>query len=251
MPVLAASAPEMLERIRAATASARVRVAFVNAHTLNLARADPALRAAIGNCEFVLNDGAGLALAARLQGRRFPANLHGSAFSLEILRLAADEGWPAFLLGGRSGVAECAAERLSERIPGLRIAGTRHGFHADAAGDVRAVGRSGARALLVAMGNPLQELWLESHFPELPSVRLGAGVGAFLDFQAGVVRRSPRWMNRCGIEWTFRLAQEPRRLCGRYVLGNPRFLAHVIAERLRPATEPTGGEPPSPERAVA
>jgi N-acetylglucosaminyldiphosphoundecaprenol N-acetyl-beta-D-mannosaminyltransferase len=123
---------------------------------------------------------------------------------------------------------------MRRRLPGLRIAGTRDGMfpveeeHTVAA-EVRA---SGADICLVALGNPLQEYFLARYLPLL-GVRLGIGVGAFFDFAAAQVPRAPAWMNRLGIEWVYRLAQEPRRLFRRYVIGNPVFLLRAIGARAR------------------
>lgn len=230
VPIMAATAEQATHSIRMAARRGRVRVAYVNAHTLNLAYEDQDLHEALANYDFVLNDGIGVSLAARAQGRRFPENLNGSDFTPRLLKLSAEEGWRVFLLGGRPGVAQTAAAELAGAIPGLQIVGARHGFHENPLLDAQAVRRSGAEVLLVAMGNPQQELWLHDHFHELPQVRVGVGVGAFLDFQAKAVSRAPGWMNRLGVEWVYRLAREPRRLAKRYLLGNPRFLLRVARE---------------------
>ncbi|MBA3838776.1 MAG: WecB/TagA/CpsF family glycosyltransferase [Thermoleophilaceae bacterium] len=218
-------------------------VAYVNAHTLNLAHRSNALRQALNSAALVLNDGIGLAIAARMQGRRFETNLNGSDFTPEILALAAEGGWPVYLLGGRPGVAEAAALHLVERVPGLEVAGCSHGYFAedDTRAVVERVRASGCGVLLVAMGNPHQELWLARHLPGT-GARLGIGVGAFLDFAAGAVPRAPAVLNRLGCEWVYRLAQEPRRLWRRYIVGNPLFLARVARERL--ASLPAPALPP-------
>ncbi len=208
-------------------------VAYANAHTLNLASRDSAYRAVLRSADIVLNDGAGLAIAGRIFGRPFPDNLNGSDFNPVILEEAVERGWPVFFLGARPGVADEATRRLSERIPGLKVCGTRDGyFDPSESGDVaRTVAAAGAGVLMVAMGNPLQEKWLSRHL-EATGARLGVGVGAFLDFSAGVVPRAPAWMNRLWLEWVYRLLQEPRRMWRRYVLGNPLFLARVLRARL-------------------
>ena len=191
------------------------------------------MREALVHSDIVLNDGVGVSLAARLQGHRFPDNLNGSDFNLRLLEMCASEGWSVFLLGGRPGIPERAATEILQAIPGLRIAGTRHGFHKQPELDVDAVNASSADVLLVAMGTPLQELWLDENLYKLPQVRIGVGVGAFFDFQAKAVRRAPRWMNEWGIEWIYRLAQEPRRLARRYIVGNPYFVFRVVYDRLQ------------------
>jgi exopolysaccharide biosynthesis WecB/TagA/CpsF family protein len=204
-------------------------VFYVNAHTMNISVDTPELREALRRSEFVLNDGVGVAIAARLRGRSFRENLNGSDFNLRLLELAAGEGWPVFFLGGRPGVAATAARNVRERIPTLDVVGTRDGFGGDPAADVAAIAAAGAKLVMVAMGNPMQELWLTDHLAETGAV-VGIGVGAFFDFQASEVVRAPGWMNRLGVEWVFRLAQEPARLWRRYVIGNPLFLARVVRD---------------------
>lgn len=209
-------------------------VAYANAHTLNLASTDPAYKQVLLRAPIVLNDGSGIAIAARMNGDRFPANLNGSDFNPLILGLAAERSWPVYFLGARQGVAERAAQAMKARYPALQVAGCRDGYwaphqHGSVAAAIRA---AGASVVMAALGNPLQEKWLDAHLPAT-GARIGVGVGAFFDFAAGEVPRAPAWMNRAGIEWVFRLAQEPRRLWRRYVVGNPVFLARVLWARLQ------------------
>ena len=208
-------------------------VAYANAHTLNLASRDSGYRDVLRAADIVLNDGAGLDIAGRLFGRPFPENLNGSDFNPMILEEAAARGWPVFFLGARPGVAEEAVRRLSERISGLRVVGTRNGYFGPESSDAvaREIAATGAGLLMVAMGNPLQEEWLNRYL-EATGARLGIGVGAFFDFSAGVVPRAPAWMNKLWLEWLYRLLQEPRRMWRRYVVGNPLFLLRVLRARL-------------------
>jgi exopolysaccharide biosynthesis WecB/TagA/CpsF family protein len=209
-------------------------IAYANAHTLNLAWTDPDYRRILGSAAIVLNDGAGVALAARAKGTRFPANLNGSDFNPRILGLAADKGWRVYLLGARPGVAERAAGALQKRYRSLQIVGFRDGYwpREEESTVVEAVRASDATLLMVALGNPRQEEWLDRHLGAT-GARIGVGVGAFFDFTAGEVPRAPAWMNRWGIEWVYRLLREPGRLWRRYVLGNPLFLLRVLRD-LRP-----------------
>ena len=233
--VASATEPAALGELeRLADAGAPVLVAYVNAHTLNLAATDPSYKALLQDAGLVLNDGVGVALAARIGGHRFPANLNGSDFNPRILELAARRSWPVFFLGASQGVAEEAARRLKERIPNLVVAGTRDGYfpRGDDAEVAKMIEGSGAAVVMVAMGNPLQETWLRDNLAAT-GAKIGVGVGAFFDFSAENVRRAPAWMNRVGVEWLFRLAQEPKRLWRRYVVGNPVFLYRVLRERLR------------------
>lgn len=214
-------------------------LAYANAHTLNVASRNEEFLRALCEADLVLNDGSGLALAARLRGMTFPANLNGTDFTPKVLLAAAECGASVFLLGGAPGVAQAAAERLRTDIPGLTVAGCAPGYFdgADLPALLARIRASNARVLLVGMGNPRQELWLADHLAETGAV-LGVAVGAFLDFAAQRVPRAPVWMRSAGIEWMYRLAREPRRLFGRYVAGNPLFLQRVVfeqlAERVRP-----------------
>lgn len=235
VPVAQATSAQAIAEIeKLGTEEPPALIAYANAHTLNLASRSPEYRRVLVNAAVVLNDGAGLSLAGRLYGRPFPENLNGSDLNPEIARLAARRGWPLFLLGARPGVADLAAARLKAGIPGLEIAGTHDGFfeRTDDGAVAGVIKGSGAAVVMVAMGNPLQEEWLAANLVAT-GARLGVGVGAFFDFTAGEVPRAPGWMNRLGIEWLYRLAQEPRRMWRRYVLGNPGFLARIVAERVR------------------
>jgi N-acetylglucosaminyldiphosphoundecaprenol N-acetyl-beta-D-mannosaminyltransferase len=203
-----------------------------NAHTLNLAHSDPSYAEVLRRGALVLNDGKGMLLAARLVGRRFPADLNGNFFTPLLLGLAADRGWPVYFLGAKPGVAAAAAVLAEDRHPGLKVVGAHDGYvtpatEADVISEIKS---SGAALLLVGMGNPYQERWLDRCLPATEA-RLGAGVGAFFDFQTGHVARAPGWMNRIGLEWLYRLGKEPGRLWRRYVVGNPLFVARVVRSR--------------------
>jgi exopolysaccharide biosynthesis WecB/TagA/CpsF family protein len=219
-----------LEEVAGWTTGSRL-ITYVNAHTLNIAVRDQALRQALDRSDLVLNDGIGLSFAARMRGERFPENLNGSDFTLCLLSLAAQRGWGVFLFGARPGVADAAARHLSSQIDGLNVIGTCHGYTGEPEATIaERVRRSQADLLLVALGNPLQEVWLDRNL-QATGAHIGVGVGAFLDFSTGVVKRAPAWMNRLGIEWCFRLAQEPRRLWRRYIIGNPLFLVRAWRSR--------------------
>jgi exopolysaccharide biosynthesis WecB/TagA/CpsF family protein len=218
-------------------------LAYANAHTLNVATRNQELLRVLRQADLVLNDGSGLALAARLRGMAFPANLNGTDFTPKVLLVAADCGASVFLLGGRPGVAEEAAERLRADIPGLKVVGCADGYFTDDGlpALLATIRHSNARLLLVGMGNPRQELWLAEHLADTGAY-LGVAVGAFLDFAARRVPRAPRWMRAAGIEWVYRLGREPRRLFRRYVAGNPLFLQRVVREQLAELVRP---RPPS------
>lgn len=233
VPVARLSRAEALDRIQELyEAPGSSSVAYVNAHTLNLAYGHAEYRRVLNRAALVLNDGSGVAMAARLKGARFPENLNGSDLNPLIVERAAQRGWPLYLLGAREGVAERAAAALRRRFPGLEMAGVHHGFFPEMGSGAIAdrIRASGAGLLMVAMGNPRQELWLADHLLAT-GVSIGIGVGAFFDFSAGEVPRAPAWMNRAGIEWMYRLGREPQRLFRRYIVGNPTFLVRAWSDR--------------------
>jgi exopolysaccharide biosynthesis WecB/TagA/CpsF family protein len=229
--VAAMSREEALAEVaRLVAAPGMATVAYVNAHSFNVAAADAVYRQALQGADLVLNDGSGVALAARLFGRRFPENLNGTDFNPALVSLAAERGWSVFLLGGAPGVAEATADCLTRRHPSLRIAGVHHGWFSpyDEEAVVARVAEARPDVLLVAMGNPLQEVFLARHSRSL-GARLGVGVGAWFDFECGNATRAPAWLRRAGLEWVHRLVREPGRLWRRYLLGNPAFLARAVS----------------------
>lgn len=216
-------------------------VTYVNAHSLNLARRDPGYGQILRDRFTVFKDGAGVGVGARMLGEQFPPNITFTDFCPLILGLAAKNGWRVFFLGCGPGVTQRAAERLTVEIPGLNVVGTLDGFTLwkDMAPSLAAIREARTDLLVVGMGNPVQEKWLVSHFAET-GARLAVAVGGYFDFAASVRVRAPMWMTRCGIEWLFRMAQEPARLWRRYVIGNPEFLARVALDRIRRGRKPRG-----------
>lgn len=211
-------------------------VFFLNAHCANLRACDRSYAAALARADMVLPDGIGVELAARMTGTNLTENLNGTDFTPALLRRAARQGLSVFLFGAKPGTAEAAARKLATTIPGLRIAGTLDGYDGAADSDraVAAINASSADILLVAMGVPMQEMWIDRHLDVL-SPRLVLGVGALFDFLAGNVRRAPGIVRKCRMEWGWRLLQEPRRLAKRYLLGNGVFLARASHHALRQA----------------
>jgi N-acetylglucosaminyldiphosphoundecaprenol N-acetyl-beta-D-mannosaminyltransferase len=196
------------------------------------AKENPLLAAAIRGAGLVSADGMGVLLLARRLGHRFPERVTGIDTMRRVVNLAAQRGWPIFLLGAEAGVAEAAAQALKAEAPGLHVAGTAHGWFADAeaASVAEGVARSGASVLFVAMGTPRQE-WFAAEFGERCGVRYVLGVGGAFDVLSGRRRRAPGLVQRAGLEWLFRWAQEPSRLAGRYGWGGFRFAREFLRAR--------------------
>jgi N-acetylglucosaminyldiphosphoundecaprenol N-acetyl-beta-D-mannosaminyltransferase len=216
----------------------RALVLHANAHGLNLAWEQPWLRDFLNSAALVFCDGAGVMLGARLLGRQIPERITYADWMWQLAATAEQRGWSLFLLGAAPGVAERAAARLRQRHPRLKIAGVRNGYFdtapesSDNRALVAAINAAAPDVLLVGMGMPRQEAWLRENWAQL-DVRIGLTGGAVFDYVSGALQRSPEWLNRIGFEWLGRVVIEPRRLWRRYVLGNPRFLARVLRQRLR------------------
>ncbi|MDQ3376413.1 MAG: WecB/TagA/CpsF family glycosyltransferase, partial [Actinomycetota bacterium] len=210
----------------------------VNAHCLNLLHEDEGLRDFFAAADVVFCDGAGVRLAARMLGDRLPGRITYADWLPRLAALAEERGFSLFFLGARPGVAEEASARLRRSHPDLKIVGVRHGFFDHRVGSteneavVAEINAARPDVLFLGLGMPLQERWLmENHR------RLDVGValtgGAVFDYASGRLRRGPRLLTDNGFEWLARLLVEPRRLWRRYLLGNPLFLARVLAQRWR------------------
>jgi exopolysaccharide biosynthesis WecB/TagA/CpsF family protein len=215
------------------------KIAFCNAHVINVAFRDPHFRQALAACT-VLPDGVGVDLGSRLiYGEPFPANLNGTDFVPRFL--AGHRGaLKVRLIGARPGVAERAAQALREMTPRHDIAVVSDGYFDDAGERdiLSSLAADPADILLVAMGNPRQEIWM-TEMISASHARIVFGVGALFDFLAGEVPRAPMIWRRLRLEWAFRLLVEPGRLWRRYLVGNPEFLLRIFriwwhgGERLR------------------
>jgi N-acetylglucosaminyldiphosphoundecaprenol N-acetyl-beta-D-mannosaminyltransferase len=185
----------------------------------------------IRGCEIVNADGQSVVWAAKLLGRDLPERVAGIDLMHELMAAAAERGLRVFLLGARPEVLDTAARKLERDHPGLQIAGTHHGWFSDAETPavIAQIRAANPDMLFVAMSSPRKEYWLSEHLQEL-DVPFAMGVGGALDVVAGIARRAPRWMQRAGLEWAYRLAQEPGRLWRRYLVSNARFMALVLRD---------------------
>lgn len=209
-------------------APGRRRAFFMNAHCCNIMAKDRQYADAIRRADMLLPDGVGIAIAGRMTGDTLTANLNGTDLTPALLAKAADLGKSVYLFGGRPGTAEAAAAKLQSMIHHLKIVGTRDGFEGarDTDSVIADINRSGADIVIVALGVPLQELWIDRYSQQLDA-QICLGVGAALDFLAGNVMRAPRLVRRAKMEWVWRLAMEPRRMFKRYLLGNFSFLSRA------------------------
>src|SRR5262245_6064952 len=165
------------------------------------------------SADLVTPDSAGILWAARRAGRSLRERVSGVELAERLCELGAERGFELFFYGAAPGVAEAAAREMERRYPGLRIAGTAHGFLSETEQDelVERIRALRPAVLLVALGIPRQEKWLAAHLEEL-GVPVCMGVGGTFDVFAGQVDRAPSWMQRRGLEWLYRLARNPRKI---------------------------------------
>ena len=204
---------------------------FVNAHCLNLAYKDIEYRKILNDADLILPDGIGVKLASKIFNKRLIANLNGTDLYPYICRLASTNNASLFLLGGKEGIAESVAENSVLDNPNLKIAGTHHGYINidDDEKICKLINESGAKIVMVAMGVPLQEKWIARNSNKLNQMMI-FGVGGLFDFYSNRIPRAPIWMREVGLEWFWRMYQEPDRLWKRYVIGNPLFIWRVFKE---------------------
>ena len=218
---------EALRRVEEAPGDGPFLVVSINPEILMHARQDPAYRAALNRASLNIPDGVGVLVAARFHRRPLPERVPGIDLAQAFLARGRRR---VFLYGGLPGVAEAAARYLSSLNPKLEVVGVAHGFQ-DGEGDRRVREEIRARApdvLLVGLGFPKQELWLDRHRPELP-VRVAMAVGGSFDIWSGRKRRAPPFVRRLGFEWAYRLITEPRRV--RRMLALPLFLWYALRDR--------------------
>ena len=192
------------------------RICTPNALMLEACNRNPQYRELLNSASMVLADGAGVVAAAKRQGTPLRERIAGIDFGESLLREAAKSGDRVFLLGGADGVAAKAAENMQKKYPELKICGVYWGYF-EKGGDEnrRVLGMIRAcrpDILMVCFGFPMQEYWMRDNLSMLPSVRVAVGLGGSLDVWAGRVRRAPKAVQRCGMEWAWRMTAEPKRL---------------------------------------
>lgn len=197
---------------------------------------DPELLRIFNASGMTTPDGMPIVWLLRLLGHRSAGRVYGPDLMRAVCRRSETAGWRHHFYGGLPGVAARLAARLVEEYPGLRVTGTgTPPINWQAASDdpeaVEAINASGADIVWVGLSTPKQEHWMATHRAHLRAPVL-IGVGAAFDFLSGAKPQAPRWMQRAGLEWLFRLATEPRRLWRRYLVDNPLFVMLVTLQLL-------------------
>lgn len=203
-------------------------VCVTGVHGVMESQRDPELKDIHNASGLTTPDGMPMVWAGRRAGADWMDRVYGPDLMLNVLSRAAERGWSSYLYGGKDGVPELLAKKLTERLPGVKIAGMysppfRQLSEDEDAEIVDRINDSGAQLVWVGLSTPKQERWMAAHRDRLQAPAL-FGVGAAFDFHAGLVPQAPPWMQRNGLEWFYRLTKEPKRLWRRYLVNNPAYL---------------------------
>ncbi|QDT08780.1 WecB/TagA/CpsF family glycosyltransferase [Planctomycetes bacterium K23_9] len=230
---------------------------FANAHTMNLAANNPSYRAALRAADHVFGDGTGVRWAAGMRGVKLADNVNGTDLTPRLLSTRQPRTASYYLLGADPKTIHNAAHSAQKRFRNWRLAGFHHGYiqsDTETAAAIERINQVAPDMLLVGMGNPIQELWIQQNLDRL-NVKVCIGVGGLFDFWSGNFSRAPQWLRRIGHEWLWRLWQQPVGKFSRYLIGNPLFLVRAFSSvkadgQRQTSPTPTSDQTPTPASRV-
>lgn len=207
-------------------------VCIATVHGVMECQDDPRLREIYNNAGLVTPDGMPLVWLSRKAGHDHVSRVYGPDLMLELCRRSTETGHSHYFYGGMPGVADELTSSLASRFPGLNIAGSfapgmQQKGDIESEETIKAINDSGADIVWCGLGTPKQDYWVANH-RHLFKAPVLIAVGAAFDFHTGRVKQAPSWMQRSGLEWLFRLSQDPKRLWKRYVIGNSRFVLRTL-----------------------
>lgn len=205
----------------------------VNVAKIVKMQSDKALRDAVASCDIINIDGAGVVFGGRLLGYSIPERVAGIDLFHELLANSQASARRVYLLGAKPDVLEAAVKNIRTEYPVLKLAGYHHGyFWDDEAAVVNEIRALNVDLLFVGISSPMKEQFIDRWGDQL-GVKFAMGVGGTFDVVAGKVRRAPEWMQKSGMEWLYRVIQEPRRMFMRYLTTNSAFAWMVLREVIR------------------
>lgn len=196
-------------------------IQFVNANKVAMVQSEPSMGEILERADYVLADGQPMLPLAAMLGIKIPERIDGIGLMHKLLKLADREGFSVYLLGAKQEIVEECVRRIGLDFPGARIAGYRNGYfkEPEIPSIAKAVSKTAPDFLFLGIGSPMKERLADEWKEEL-GARVIQGVGGSFDVMAGIVKRAPKWMQDCYIEWLYRVIQEPRRMFWRYVMTN-------------------------------
>jgi len=207
-------------------------ITYLNAHCANVSFNDEEYHDILNKADLVYAGGQGVVWAARFLGVPLPERVNILDFFDMLVKALIEKKVSVYLLGGRPEIIKKTAKALKNK--GLKIAGSRDGFFDDREGQeiIREINSLKPDILMVGMGVPKQEKWIYEHLQEL-NVNLCWAVGGVFDLLAGYLKRAPKWVSDCGLEWLYLGAQDSKRLCKRYLFGNFLFVYNILKYRFK------------------
>lgn len=210
-------------------------IVLVNAAKIVKARKDSELAHIIRTADYVGADGVPIVWASRLLHQPLPGRVNGTDLMERLFELANRKGYRVYLLGATQPVIEATVRTLNDLYPRLMIVGYRNGYFSSPLDEEKAVRDIAALhpdILMIGMGTPMKEKWVRRHFNQLHAT-IVHGVGGSFDILGGITKRAPGWMQRNGLEWFYRLCQEPGRMWKRYLVTNSIYIGLVLKEYFR------------------
>lgn len=208
----------------------------VNVAKLVHSQKDQTLKKSVEDCDIINIDGMGVVWGARLLGHDVPERVAGIDLFSELIKLSSEKNYPVFLLGAKQEIVVKVADKLQKQHPNLNLSGFHHGyFWDDEQAIVEKIKASGAKLLFVAITSPKKENFINKWKEQL-GVDFVMGVGGTFDVIAGKVSRAPIWMQKSGLEWLYRVIQEPKRMWKRYLFTNGKFAALLLKAKLAQLT---------------
>ncbi|MBS1921554.1 MAG: WecB/TagA/CpsF family glycosyltransferase [Bacteroidetes bacterium] len=235
IPVDSFTMQETIEKIDQAISEKRpIHHVVVNAAKIVNAQKDTELRNSIINCDIINADGQAVIWASRFLNKRLPERVTGIDLMEALVELCSKKNYRIFFLGAKEEIVKKVVDKYKNKFGEDIIAGYRNGYYnkTDEPVIARQIADSNASVLFVAISSPKKEIFLNT-YKELIQTPFIMGVGGSFDVVSGFVKRAPRWMQRAGLEWFYRLIQEPRRMWKRYLFGNSKFIYLVGKEKLK------------------
>ncbi|MBS1756917.1 MAG: WecB/TagA/CpsF family glycosyltransferase [Bacteroidetes bacterium] len=213
----------------------RINHVVINAGKVVSMQTDKQLLESVISCDIINADGQAVVWGARLLGSYLPERVAGADLMQELVKLAAEKKYKCFFLGAKEEIVSKVVSNYKEAFGESIIAGFRNGYFKmeEEESVAKQIADSGAQLLFVAITSPKKENFMYAHRNLLSKVNFTMGVGGTFDVVAGFTKRAPKWMQKIGMEWFYRFAQEPKRMWKRYLVGNSKFIYLVLKQKLK------------------
>lgn len=206
----------------------------INANKINLIQGNENLTNIINSCPIINADGQSIVWAAKFLGKKIPERVAGIDLFLNLIRLSSENGYKLYFFGAKQEVVEEVVRSLKNQYANLNIVGYRNGYFTDEESKdiAREIKNVQTDVLFVALPSPQKEYWINEYMP-IMKIPFAMGVGGSFDVIAGITKRAPKWMQKCGLEWFYRFIQEPIRMWKRYIIGNIKFIIIVFIYKIK------------------